>query len=82
MKIVKRKNVKELHLNPIEIDEIVFVEEENIYLHLVKSNNAYCNGNCYLRDNCPDSWDKIGCRFFCHFERLNEIETLILKNEE
>jgi hypothetical protein len=82
MKIVKRKNVKELHLNPIEIDEIVFLEEENICLHLVKSNNAYCNDDCYLQDNCPHTWDGVGCRFFYHFEKLNEIEILILNDKE
>lgn len=82
MKIVKRKNVKELHLNTIEIDEIVFLEEENIYLHLVKSNNAYCNDDCYLQDNCPHTWDVVGCRFFYHFEKLNEIEILILNDKE
>lgn len=82
MKIVKRKNVKELHLNPIEIDEIVFLEEENIYLHLVKSNNAYCNNGCYLEDNCPYIWGDVGCRICYYFEKLSEIETLILNDKE
>lgn len=83
MKIVKRKNINELHKTPIELDETVYLEKENIYLHLVKNDGlSTCGDICYLEDNCPHTWDGVGCRYFYHFESLNEIEVLILNDKE
>lgn len=86
MKIVKRKDINELHKTSIELNEIVYLEKEKIYLCFKKNNESFysCSNDCYLNHikKCPQKWDEIGCRYGYYFERLNEIEMLILKGSD
>lgn len=86
MKIVKRKNGIELHNNPIELDEIVFLEKEKVYLKYKKIffSKFYCGDHCffYYKDNCPKRYNMVACRYGYCFEQLSDIEVLILNDKE
>lgn len=86
MKIVKRKDINELHKTSIELDETVYLEKEKIYLCFKENTQDFysCSNNCYLNHikKCSHKWDEVGCRYGYYFEQLSEIEVLILNDKE